>query len=78
MIKFATVQQGPSCGRSFWKIPGMREAAAFQEIFGIFPQHFISHMWLQDTHSCCGILAENQALLEEKACQQFEIKFIEF
>ncbi len=24
------------------------------------------------THSCGGILAENQALLEEKACQQFE------
>jgi len=25
------------------------------------------------THSCGATLAENQALLEEKACQQFEI-----
>ncbi len=77
MIEFATALQGPGCGHAPWNMLE-RGAATFQEIFGNIPQHFISHMWLQDTHSCCGILAENQALLEEKACQQFEIKFIEF
>jgi hypothetical protein len=65
MIKFGTALQGPSCGRSLWNMLERGAASWPEKADEMLQEHFVSHMWLQDTQLRCHI-SGNQALLEEK------------